>query len=115
MSETARGAIHDLGYKRYLGSRRPPSTRWRVIMRHQLAMGWRTWWRFKAPLSLAVITTFIAGGFIYFATNKIFKTMGSVGAAKYRIQADKDRDDAARLCEDLPRIANSSCKAVRNF
>jgi len=59
--------IHDLGYKRYVGTRRPPSTRWRVIMRHQIANGWKSWWRFKSSLGLAVIATCIAGGFMYFA------------------------------------------------
>ncbi len=60
-------AIHDLGYKRYVGTRRPPSTRWRVIMRHQIATSWKAWWRFKSALGLAVIATCIAGGFMYFA------------------------------------------------
>lgn len=60
-------AIHDLGYKRYVGTRRPPSTRWRVIMRHQIATSWKAWWKFKSALGLAVIATCIAGGFMYFA------------------------------------------------
>ena len=61
------GTIHDLGYKRYVGTRRAPSTRWRVIARHQIAISWKTWWRFKSALGLAVIVTFVAGGFMYFA------------------------------------------------
>jgi hypothetical protein len=79
MSEPAKGAIHDLGYKRYVGTRRPPSTRWRVIMRHQIAMGWKTWWRFKAWLGMAVIATFIAGAVMYIASNKVFHGMGMPG------------------------------------
>ncbi|MDB4956096.1 MAG: hypothetical protein JWO36_3665 [Myxococcales bacterium] len=79
MSEPAKGTIHDLGYKRYVGTRRAPSTRWRVIMRHQIAMGWKTWWRFKAWLGMAVIATFIAGGIMYIASNKIFHGMGMPG------------------------------------
>jgi ABC-type transport system involved in multi-copper enzyme maturation permease subunit len=63
-----RGTIHDLGYKRYVGSRRDSSTRWRVIARHQIAHGWKTWWRFKAALALSVIVTCIAGGFMLFAS-----------------------------------------------
>ncbi len=59
------GAIYDLGYKRYLGTRRPVSTRWRVIMRQQIAMAWKKWWRFKMPLAGAVVTMFITGGLIY--------------------------------------------------
>jgi hypothetical protein len=62
--------IHDLGYKRYVGTRRPPSTRWRVIMRHQIATGWKTWWRYKVWLGLAVINTVIAAAFIFIATDK---------------------------------------------
>jgi hypothetical protein len=65
------GTIHDLGYKRYVGTRRPPSTRWRVIARNQIAVSWKTWWRFKSALGLAVITTFVAGGLLYFAADKL--------------------------------------------
>jgi ABC-type transport system involved in multi-copper enzyme maturation permease subunit len=69
------GTIHDLGYKRYIGTRRAPSTRWRVIARHQLAISWKTWWRFKSALGLAVITTFIAGGFLYFWKNTLSRLL----------------------------------------
>ena len=71
MSETA-STIHDLGYKRYLGTRRPSSTRWRVITRHQIATGWKTWWRYKAWLVCAVINTVVAAMFIFVATGKTF-------------------------------------------
>lgn len=64
------GTIHDLGYRRYEGARRPDSARWRVIARHQIAIAWKTWWRFKAPLGLAVITTAIAGGMMMFASER---------------------------------------------
>jgi hypothetical protein len=63
--------IHDLGYARYAGARRPTSTRWRVIARNTIAVAWKTWWRFKASLGLAVVTTFIAGGLLYFASEKL--------------------------------------------
>jgi len=62
--------IHDLGYKRYVGTRRDPATRWRVIARQQIAHGWKTWWRFKAPLGMAVIITCIAGGMMVFASDQ---------------------------------------------
>jgi ABC-2 type transport system permease protein len=68
-----KGAIYDLGYKRYEGPRRAPSLRWRVIMRHQIAMGWKTWWRFKMWLGMAVLTTVIAAAFMYFGTNSIVR------------------------------------------
>ena len=68
----ATGTIHDLGYKRYVGTRRPSSTRWRVIMRHQIATSWKTWWRFKSAVGLAVITTMVAAAVIYFMHDKMF-------------------------------------------
>lgn len=79
MTEPAKGAIHDLGYKRYVGTRRPPSTRWRVIMREQISNGWKKWWRYKLALGGAVITAFIAGGLLFFTTNKIIKNLGGPG------------------------------------
>jgi ABC-2 type transport system permease protein len=59
------GAIHDLGYKRYLGTRRPQSTRWRVIVRNQVGTGWKTWWRFKAAIGVAVIVMIVFAAFMY--------------------------------------------------
>ncbi len=67
---SATGTIHDLGYKRYGGARRSSGTRWRVIMRNQIATGWKTWWRFKSSLGLAVLTTFIAGGVMFILHDK---------------------------------------------
>lgn len=64
------GTIHDIGYRRYEGPRRSGRARWRVIARHQIAIGWKTWWRFKAPLGLAVITMAIAGGMMMFASER---------------------------------------------
>jgi hypothetical protein len=40
------------------------------------------------------------------AISKIFKVMGSAGAVKYHIQSDKDRDEAARLRDELARTEN---------
>lgn len=79
MSDVAKpaGTIHDIGYKRYVGTRRPPSTRWRVIMRHQIATGWKTWWRYKMALSAAVITAFVAGGYMYLAGGKLVRGFGA--------------------------------------
>ena len=37
---------------------------------------------------------------------KLFNAMGSVGAAKFQIQAEKDREEAARLRDELARIEN---------
>ena len=62
--------VHDLGYKRYIGTRRSASTRWLVVMRHQLAMGWKKWWRWKLALGVAFITLAVASGLLFFATGK---------------------------------------------
>jgi ABC-2 type transport system permease protein len=70
-----RGEIHDLGYSRYVGPRRAPSTRWRVIMRHQIATAWKTWWRYKAAIGLAVMFTAVFGGIMYFFSNRQFEGM----------------------------------------
>ncbi|HET7502847.1 MAG TPA: hypothetical protein VFK02_17615 [Kofleriaceae bacterium] len=78
------GQIHDLGYKRYAGSRRSTGTRWIVIMRHQLATAWRTWWRFKMWLVAAVMATGIAAAFLYLASGKLFRMIGGAGGAAVR-------------------------------
>ncbi len=77
MSEHKTGTIYDLGYKRYVGTRRSAATRWLVIMRHQIAMGWKKWWRYKVALALAVITMFIAGGIIYFLGSELLRGFGA--------------------------------------
>jgi ABC-2 type transport system permease protein len=79
-TKPATGTIHDLGYKRYVGPRRSTATRWRVIMRHQIAMGWKKWWRYKLALFFAVVTMFITGGFIYFAGGKMLRGFGARSA-----------------------------------
>jgi ABC-type transport system involved in multi-copper enzyme maturation permease subunit len=56
-----RGTVHDLGYKRYVGTRRAQSTRWRVIARNQIATAWKTFWRFKLALLLALLNTAVFG------------------------------------------------------
>jgi hypothetical protein len=71
------GTIYDLGYKRYVGTRRSTATRWLVIMRHQIAMGWKKWWRYKVALALAVITMFVAGGIIYFTGSEMLRGFGA--------------------------------------
>lgn len=71
------GQIHDLGYKRYHGTRLAQSTRWRVIMREQIANGWKKWWRYKLALGGAVITACIAGGLMFVSTNRTIRGFGS--------------------------------------
>jgi ABC-2 type transport system permease protein len=77
------GQIHDLGYKRYAGSRRARGTRWTVIMRHQIATGWKTWWRFKIWLVFGLLATAIPAALLYvFSTSvlRMFRGLGSGGA-----------------------------------
>ena len=74
MSEPA-GRIHDLGYKRYVGTRRSASTRWLVIMRNQIAVGWKRWWRYKLSMFLAIVITFIAGAVMYFIGGRNMKML----------------------------------------
>ena len=70
------GQIHDLGYKRYVGSRRAVSTRWTVIMRHQIATAWKGWWRFKPWLIAGLIATAVSGGILYFLSGNLFRMIG---------------------------------------
>ena len=65
------GTIHDLGYKRYLGTRRPQSTRWRVIVRNQISTAWKTWWRYKLALGWSVVTFLSVLGVILFAYQNV--------------------------------------------
>jgi hypothetical protein len=65
------GVVHDLGYQRYAGARRPQATRWQVILRNQVATGWSTWWRFKAWLAVAAVMTVAVCAFIYVWQAKI--------------------------------------------
>ncbi len=70
------GTIYDLGYKRYLGTRLPQRTRWRVIMRQQLSHAWKTWWRFKIPLLAAVIATVASGAVMYLWADTVMGVLG---------------------------------------
>ncbi|HEY1551822.1 MAG TPA: hypothetical protein VGG28_28545 [Kofleriaceae bacterium] len=73
-------AIHDLGYKRYAGTRRPTSTRWRVIARHQLATAWKSWWRWKLVTVLTLIPIVVAAVWIFVLSDKLLGLGGSRGA-----------------------------------
>lgn len=69
----ATGTIHDLGYKRYVGARLAASTRWLVITKNHIAYAWKTWWRFKSSLGLAVVVTVIAGGVMFLLQDRNVK------------------------------------------
>lgn len=76
-----KGVIHDLGYARYAGERRSPSTLWRVIMRHQINQTWKTWWRWKPALIGAVITVVSVGLVMYLSRDKMFDALRHNGVA----------------------------------
>jgi ABC-2 type transport system permease protein len=61
----AAAAIHDLGYKRYLGTRRPQSSRWRVLVRNVVSTSWRGWWRMKAWMVGCAMATVVFGAWMY--------------------------------------------------
>jgi ABC-type transport system involved in multi-copper enzyme maturation permease subunit len=63
---TPKAKIYDLGYKRYLGTRRSQATRWQVITRDQIAQGWKKWFRWKLALGLATLITAIVGAILVF-------------------------------------------------
>ncbi len=73
------GQIHDLGYKRYVGTRRSIGTRWTVIMRHQIATAWKGWWRFKPWLIAALMATAVSGGVLYFLSGRMIRMASGIG------------------------------------
>ena len=78
------GQIHDIGYQRYAGGRRALETRWAVIMRHQVAIAWKTWWRFKLWLIVGALATAVSGGVLYFVSNKTFRMIGGLAGQLVR-------------------------------
>lgn len=75
----SRARIHDLGYRRYLGTRRPQATRWRVIMRHVIGGAWVGWWRMKLWVIAAVMTTVASAALMFFLEDKVAPLMGAGG------------------------------------
>jgi hypothetical protein len=78
------GQIHDLGYKRYVGSRRAVGTRWKVIMRHQIATAWAGWWRFKLWLVAAFLVTAVSSVLLYTLGDRLFRGIAGFGGALTR-------------------------------
>lgn len=76
--------IHDLGYQRYIGTRRPQSTRWWVIVRNLLWMSWAGWWRLKVWVIGAFIATVAFGTVLYVSQNEIFQPLvGQAGQVTF--------------------------------
>jgi len=82
------GTIYDLGYKRYVGTRRAQGTRWQVITRHVLAQSWKRWWRYKVWMVLAVITTIVVGAIM-------------VAARSERLGDLRDAEPVTRLVDQI--------------
>jgi len=78
------GQIHDLGYKRYVGSRRAVGTRWTVIMRHQIATAWAGWWRYKLWLVAAFLVTAVSSVLLYTLGDQVFRRIGGFGGVLTR-------------------------------
>ncbi len=68
----ARAKIHDLGYRRYEGARRPQSSRWRVLVRNVVGTSWRGWWNMKVWVIGASTTVVAFGLWMYLARNKFY-------------------------------------------
>ena len=77
----AAAAIHDLGYKRYVGTRRPQSTRWRVLVKNVVATSWRGWWRMKVWVIGCAATTVGIGVPMYLSRNRIVEELVPGGMA----------------------------------
>lgn len=74
-----RAAIHDLGYKRYVGTRRPQSTRWRVIVKNVLSTSWRGWWRMKVWMIGVLLTTVGFGIPMYISRHELVRQLAREG------------------------------------
>ena len=82
MSDARKAAIHDLGYQRYVGTRKPQRTRYQVIVRNLVGMSWQGWWRYKMPLAIAASVTIGIG-------NEVDIDRAFVGEIENRIAAAK--------------------------
>ncbi len=70
-SDSPNAAIHDLGYQRYSGLRRPQRTRFRVIVRNQMTTAWKGWWTYKVPLLIAAMATVGIGMVMYVSRQEL--------------------------------------------
>jgi hypothetical protein len=66
-------AIHDMGYQRYVGTRRPQHTRYQVIVRNLVSMSWKGWWRYKLSLGTALMITVGVAVGMYFSRLELFE------------------------------------------
>ena len=85
-SSSRKAAIHDMGYQRYVGTRRPQRTRYQVIVRNLVSMSWKGWWRYKLALGSAVMIAVGVGVGMYFSRLEMFR--GSSMGGQIRTIAD---------------------------
>ena len=78
--DARRGAIHDTGYRRYEGARRPASQRFWVIARTMFVMGWRMKWGVKAPVILTALSVLGASTMIIILGHEIVDRFRRMGA-----------------------------------
>ncbi len=86
MSTPGKAAIHDLGYQRYVGSRRPQSTRYQVIVRNLVSMSWKGWWRYKLSLGSGLMIVVGIGVAMYLSRLDVLQ--GSPIGSQMRTMAD---------------------------
>jgi hypothetical protein len=72
-----RGAVHDLGYQRYTGARRPQASRYRVISANLIASAWPGFWRYKAWLIAAAIISIVMATILYLISNNIIAALAA--------------------------------------
>ena len=84
---TSRATVHDLGYRRYIGTRQPQRTRWRAIVRNTMRMAWQGMWTAKAWI-FGAITVVFAVGFGMTLALEAFQRAEAAGIAQ-RIQAGR--------------------------
>lgn len=71
----AKAQIHDLGYRRYKGERRPQSARWRVLVRNVLSTSWRGWWNMKVWVIGAAVTITVMAVLMYVMRNEFWENL----------------------------------------
>lgn len=81
MTAPAKAQIHDIGYKRYLGTRRPQHTRFRVIAKTAARMSWQGFWRAKIWVILSALVLVIIGAIMQATQSDIAEGFLSEGVA----------------------------------
>jgi uncharacterized membrane protein len=78
----AKGAIHDQGYQRYTGERRPQARRFVVVARNVVATAWKQKLAVKIPVFGTLLAVIVAGGIMVALTNIGKQFPGAGGALR---------------------------------